>query len=171
MYTAGNLGRGRRGQPTPEVDLLAVARVRRAVLPSSVRKRRLSRAGNQENSAGRQRNGPLGSVRAGSARCAALYGDLRNVAAFSGAAGGVLGSGPPPPESTCGSCGNRADSVTLSGWGARGHPHALNFWTPSPKFLVPPHIRRNAGGSDVNATSGHVYDMMDYINVRQKADE
>jgi len=51
MYAAGNLGRGRRRQSTPEVDLLSAARIRRAVLPASVLKRRLSRAGDQEKRA------------------------------------------------------------------------------------------------------------------------
>jgi len=38
--------------------------------------------------------------------------------------------GPDPPASTCGTCDNRADAVTLSGGGvSRDHPMPVNFWT------------------------------------------
>ena len=48
MYTAGNLGRGRRKQPTPEVDVHAAVRMRRTALPARLCQRRLSRAGVKE---------------------------------------------------------------------------------------------------------------------------
>ena len=49
MYAAGNLGRRRREQSIPEVDVLTAARMRRTVLPAGIRKRRLSRTGTKES--------------------------------------------------------------------------------------------------------------------------
>jgi len=43
------------------------------------------------------------------------------------AAGGRPGFGAPPPASTCGTCGNRADPATLSGW-----------WWWVPRLFGPP---------------------------------
>jgi len=48
MYSARNLGRGRRKQSTPEVDMFTAARMRGTVLPAGVRERRLSGAGSEE---------------------------------------------------------------------------------------------------------------------------
>jgi len=48
MYSAGDLGRGGRRQPTPEVDVLAAARMRGTVLPARLRQRRLSRTASQQ---------------------------------------------------------------------------------------------------------------------------
>jgi len=60
--------------------------------------------------------------------------------------GGEGGLGPDPPASTCGSCGNRADPVTLSGWWeSRSHPDPLEVLTHRQKFLAPPmHSMSNA---------------------------
>jgi len=49
MFTTGNLGRRRRSESEPEVDMLAVARMRRTVLPARVRKRCLPRPRSEKN--------------------------------------------------------------------------------------------------------------------------
>jgi len=49
MHAAGNVGRRRRRQSTPEVDVLSAARMRGTVLPAGVRKRRLSCTGSEED--------------------------------------------------------------------------------------------------------------------------
>jgi len=78
--------------------------------------------------------------------------------------------GPDPPTSTCGTCGNHAHPVTLSGWwgkASRGLPDALNFGPPTQKFMAPPHfttevdsqlsrhrLMMSVGGYDLSLQSG-----------------